>query len=145
MRHCWPALPSSLLPSRYPPATRPAIAPQPPAQPHPEQTSPPRLRLGRLASLAGATIAIPSSLPFAIFAVDFGKEGAAVLSGLISVVGSAAAVRRHVSMLPPPHCPPVPLPMPNSLRTVRPCYYLPLPRSTAPALPPAQMHTTHCP
>ena len=44
-----------------------------------------------LASIAGATIALPSSLPFAIFSLDFGKEGAAVLSGLLSVVGSLCA------------------------------------------------------
>ena len=41
-----------------------------------------------LASIAGATIALPSSLPFAIFSLDFGKEGATVLSALLSVVGS---------------------------------------------------------
>jgi len=45
-----------------------------------------------LASVAGATIALPSSLPFALFSLDFGKEGAAVLSGLLSVVGSVAAL-----------------------------------------------------
>lgn len=45
-----------------------------------------------LASIAGATIALPSSLPFALFALDFGKEGAAVLSGLLSVVGSVSAL-----------------------------------------------------
>ena len=45
-----------------------------------------------LASIAGATIALPSSLPFALFSLDFGKEGAAVLSGLISVVGSFSAL-----------------------------------------------------
>jgi len=45
-----------------------------------------------LASLAGATIALPSSLPFALFALDFGKEGAAVLSGLLSVIGSFSAL-----------------------------------------------------
>lgn len=45
-----------------------------------------------LASLAGATIALPSSLPFALFSLDFGKEGAAVLSALLSVVGSVAAL-----------------------------------------------------
>jgi hypothetical protein len=39
--------------------------------------------------LAGAavSIAIPASLPFAIFAIDFGKEGAALLSAIISAVG----------------------------------------------------------
>ena len=45
-----------------------------------------------LASIAGATIALPSSLPFAIFSLDFGKEGAAVLSGLLSVIGSVCAL-----------------------------------------------------
>jgi hypothetical protein len=45
-----------------------------------------------ISSIAGATIALPSSLPFAIFALDFGKEGAAVLSALISVVGSLSAL-----------------------------------------------------
>ena len=44
-----------------------------------------------LASIAGATIALPSSLPFAIFSLDFGEEGAAVLSALLSVVGSLCA------------------------------------------------------
>ncbi|KAL1507584.1 hypothetical protein AB1Y20_007203 [Prymnesium parvum] len=45
-----------------------------------------------LASIAGATIALPSSLPFAIFALDFGKEGAAVLGALLSAVAMVAAV-----------------------------------------------------
>mmetsp|Transcript_4198 Transcript_4198/g.10900 ORF Transcript_4198/g.10900 Transcript_4198/m.10900 type:complete len:736 (+) Transcript_4198:97-2304(+) len=45
-----------------------------------------------LASLAGATIALPTSLPFALFALDFGKEGAAVLSALLSVVGAFSAL-----------------------------------------------------
>ena len=45
-----------------------------------------------LASIAGATIALPVSLPFAIFSLDFGKEGAAVLSGLLQVVSAASAL-----------------------------------------------------
>lgn len=44
-----------------------------------------------LASIAGATIALPSSLPFAIFSLDFGKEGAAVLSAFVSAVSMVAA------------------------------------------------------
>jgi hypothetical protein len=57
----------------------------------------PRLKLSGpakafIASVAGATIALPSSLPFALFSLDFGKEGAAVLSGLLSVVGSFSAL-----------------------------------------------------
>uniref|UniRef100_A0A7S0JHL1 Uncharacterized protein n=1 Tax=Calcidiscus leptoporus TaxID=127549 RepID=A0A7S0JHL1_9EUKA len=50
-----------------------------------------------LASLAGATIAIPSSLPFALFSLDFGKEGAAVLSSILSAVGfsTSLVVLRH--------------------------------------------------
>ena len=40
-----------------------------------------------IAAFAAATISIPSSLPFAMFAMDFGKEGAAVLSALLSAVG----------------------------------------------------------
>ena len=39
-----------------------------------------------ITALAGATIALPSSLPFAIFALDFGKEGAAVLSSILQVL-----------------------------------------------------------
>lgn len=45
-----------------------------------------------LTALAGATIALPSSLPFAIFSLDFGKEGAAVLSSILQVVGSLSAL-----------------------------------------------------
>jgi len=45
-----------------------------------------------LASLAGATIALPSSLPFALFSLDFGKEGAATLSALLSIGGSVASL-----------------------------------------------------
>jgi len=40
-----------------------------------------------LAAAAGATIALPTSLPTAFFALDFGKEGAAVLSSFLSAVG----------------------------------------------------------
>ena len=39
---------------------------------------------------AAAAIALPTSLPFAVFAMDFGKEGAAVLSSLISALGFCA-------------------------------------------------------
>ena len=45
-----------------------------------------------LAALAGASIALPASLPFAIFSLDFGKEGAAVLSSILQVVGSLSAL-----------------------------------------------------
>ena len=45
-----------------------------------------------LSSIAGATIALPSSLPFAVFALDFGKEGAAVLAALMSILGSGSAL-----------------------------------------------------
>lgn len=45
-----------------------------------------------LTALAGASIALPSSLPFAIFSLDFGKEGAAVLSSILQVVGSLSAL-----------------------------------------------------
>ena len=38
---------------------------------------------------AAAALAIPTSLPFAYFALDFGKEGAAILSSLLSTVGLA--------------------------------------------------------
>ena len=44
---------------------------------------------------AAAAIALPTSLPFAVFAMDFGKEGAAVLSSLLSALGFCA-------QLPPP-------------------------------------------
>ena len=40
-----------------------------------------------LVATAVASIAIPSSLPFAMFSLDFGKEGAAVLSSIITAVG----------------------------------------------------------
>lgn len=39
-------------------------------------------------ALCAATIAIPSSLPFVMFAIDFGKEGAALLSSILSMAGS---------------------------------------------------------
>ena len=39
---------------------------------------------------AAASIALPTSLPFAVFAMDFGKEGAAVLSSLISALAFCA-------------------------------------------------------
>lgn len=39
---------------------------------------------------AAAAIALPTSLPFAVFAMDFGKEGAAVLSSLLSALGFCA-------------------------------------------------------
>ena len=45
-----------------------------------------------LASVAGATIALPTSLPFAIFSLDFGKEGAAVVGSLLQVVGAASSL-----------------------------------------------------
>ena len=35
---------------------------------------------------------LPSTLPTALFSLDFGKEGAAVLSGLITVAGSLSAL-----------------------------------------------------
>ncbi|KAJ1632647.1 hypothetical protein T492DRAFT_19348 [Pavlovales sp. CCMP2436] len=43
------------------------------------------LRTGLL-GLAGATMAIPSSLPFAMFCMDFGKEGAALVASLLQVL-----------------------------------------------------------
>jgi len=45
-----------------------------------------------LASIAGATIALPSSLPFALFSLDFGKEGATFLSAIISIASSVSAL-----------------------------------------------------
>jgi len=45
-----------------------------------------------LSSVAGATIALPSCFPFAIFSLDFGKEGASVLSAVLSVVSMVASV-----------------------------------------------------
>ena len=62
-----------------------------------------------LASIAGATISLPSCLPFAIFALDFGKEGAAVLSALLSVVGSGSALtflKSFPTIRAPPRTPP---------------------------------------
>ena len=55
----------------------------------------PRLQLAAktktvLVAGAAAAIALPTSLPFAVFAMDFGKEGAAVLSSLISALGFCA-------------------------------------------------------
>ena len=55
----------------------------------------PRLHLAAktktvLVAGAAAAIALPTSLPFAVFAMDFGKEGAAVLSSLISALGFCA-------------------------------------------------------
>jgi hypothetical protein len=54
----------------------------------------------RLAAAAGATIAIPSSLPTAIFALDFGKEGAAVLSAILSGVGFGSSLA-YLRLFPP--------------------------------------------
>jgi hypothetical protein len=41
---------------------------------------------------AAASLAIPASLPFAIFSIDFGKEGAALLSSILSAVGSIVSL-----------------------------------------------------
>ena len=38
------------------------------------------------------TIAIPASLPFVMFSIDFGKEGAALLSSILSAVGSLSCL-----------------------------------------------------
>ncbi|KAG8464195.1 hypothetical protein KFE25_003258 [Diacronema lutheri] len=44
-----------------------------------------------LLGLAGATMAIPSSLPFAMFCMDFGKEGAALVGSVLQAVGGLTA------------------------------------------------------
>ena len=51
-------------------------------------------RLAKSLVVAGGygSIAIPSSLPFAMFAMDFGKEGAAMLSSILSAVGFGASL-----------------------------------------------------
>ena len=50
---------------------------------------------------AVASISIPSSLPFALFSLDFGKEGAAILSSFLSAVGflTAKAFIKHYPAL----------------------------------------------
>ena len=45
-----------------------------------------------IAAVAAFTMQLPSTLPTALFSLDFGKEGAAVLSGLITVAGSISAL-----------------------------------------------------
>ena len=76
----------------------PLASPAPPlGPPHHEADLPTLLRLSArtktaIAAAAGATIAIPTSLPTAIFALDFGKEGAAVLSSLLSAIGFTSSI-----------------------------------------------------
>ena len=76
-----------------------------------------------LTALAGASIALPSSLPFAIFSLDFGKEGAAVLSSILQVVCSRSLQSGPPPCMPlaPPHRPtPSCLPARTSPRIVPP-------------------------